>query len=56
MESGCRFDLRWKTANIINSDSDEAKLAGRFGYGQGQLLVTPLRCCDVTAFANGTGT
>ena len=57
MESAVLFDLPVKDANLINSDSQmtRSRLADS-GYGQGQLLVTPLQMAVMyTAFANGTG-
>ena len=57
MESAVPFDLPVKDANLINTDSQmtRSRLADS-GYGQGQLLVTPLQMAAMyTAFANGTG-
>ena len=57
MEAAVPFDLPVKEANLINSDSQMtlSRLADS-GYGQGQLLVTPLQMAAMyTAFANGAG-
>ena len=57
MEEGVPFDLPVKKANIINSTSMMTKRRlAEMGYGQGELLVTPIQIAAMyTAFASGTG-
>ena len=57
LESAVPFDLPVKDANLINQDNQMtmSRLADS-GYGQGELLATPLQMAAMyTAFANGTG-
>jgi cell division protein FtsI/penicillin-binding protein 2 len=57
MGAAVPFDLPVKEAQIINTGEKmtRSRLADS-GYGQGQLLVTPLQIAAMyTAFANGTG-
>ncbi len=51
------FDIPVKTSNIINEgDEIYARLLADMGYGQGELLVTPIQMASLfTAYANGTG-
>lgn len=57
LEEAVPFDLPLKKANIVNSTSSIPKrLLAEMGYGQGQLLVTPVQMAAMyTAFANKTG-
>lgn len=57
MEQPAPFDLPVKQANIKNEDRDmDRRLLAEMGYGQGDLIVTPLQLASMyTAFANGTG-
>lgn len=55
MENAVTFDLPVKEAGLIKEEMTRRLLAD-MGYGQGQLLVTPLQMAAMyTAFANGTG-
>ncbi len=57
MEGEVPFDLPVKEGNLINTGEKMtlSRLADS-GYGQGQLLVTPLQMAAMyTAFANGSG-
>lgn len=51
------FDVFVEKGNIINSDTKMYKrLLAEMGYGQGQLLITPIQMAAMyTAIANGTG-
>lgn len=51
------FDLGVKNANLINKETTiDDKMLADMGYGQAELLVTPLQLATMyTAFANGTG-
>ena len=51
------FELPLKKANLVNSTTMVTrKLLADTGYGQGELLLTPLQLTAMyTAFANGTG-
>ncbi len=51
------FDLNVNEANIKNEDRGmDRRLLAEMGYGQGQLLITPIQMAAMyTAFANGTG-
>lgn len=57
LEEAAPFDLPLIKANIINSTSSVSKrMLAEMGYGQGELLVTPLQMAAMyTAFANQTG-
>ncbi len=57
MSESAPFDLPVKNANIKNPDTSmDRRLLADMGYGQGQLLVTPIQMAAMyTAFANGTG-
>lgn len=57
MESAVPFDMPVKDASILNQDGKMTRsMLADSGYGQGQLLVTPLQIASMyTAFANGTG-
>ncbi|MEX1307456.1 MAG: penicillin-binding transpeptidase domain-containing protein, partial [Eubacteriales bacterium] len=51
------FDIPVRTSNIIN-EGDElyARLLADMGYGQGELLISPLQMASLySAYANGTG-
>ncbi len=55
MSSSVPFDLPVMTANTVNTMMTQ-KLLADMGYGQGELLVTPIQMAAMyTAFANGTG-
>ena len=57
LEQAVPFELPVKEANLVNASSvmTRNRLA-HTGYGQGELLVTPLQLSSMyTAFANGTG-
>jgi penicillin-binding protein len=57
MASAVPFDLPVASAQILNEGNEmtRSRLADS-GYGQGELLVTPLQMAAMyTAFANGTG-
>ncbi len=49
------FDIPVKTSNIINEgDTIYARLLADMGYGQGEILVTPIQMASLfTAYANG---
>ncbi len=54
-EEAVPFDLPVKQANLVDSTVDDKTLAD-LGYGQSELLVTPIQVAAMyTAFANGTG-
>ena len=57
LEEAVPFDLPVKEANTVNATSSMTKyLLADMGYGQGELLVTPVQLAAMyTAFANGTG-
>ncbi|MGI5849401.1 MAG: penicillin-binding transpeptidase domain-containing protein [Christensenellales bacterium] len=57
MEQAVPFDLPIKKANAVNATTSMyRKLLADMGYGQGELLVTPVQLAAMyTAFANGTG-
>lgn len=57
MEEAVPFDLKVNEANIKNEDrSMDRRLLAEMGYGQGQLLISPIQMAAMyTAFANGTG-
>ncbi len=57
MEQAVPFDLPVKKANLVKTTTQLDKwLLATMGYGQGELLVTPLQLASMyTAFANGTG-
>ncbi len=57
MKSAASFDLPLKQANLVNPTSMVTrKLLADMGYGQGELLVTPLQLTAMySAFANGKG-
>ena len=57
MTEAVPFDLPVKKANTLNGPSYMTrKMLADMGYGQGQLLVTPIQMAAMyTAFANGTG-
>ena len=57
MDEAVPFDLPVQDANIINDPSAMTrKMLADMGYGQGELLVTPIQIAAMyTAFANGTG-
>ena len=57
LEEAVPFDLPVKEANTVNATSSMSKyLLADMGYGQGELLVTPVQLAAMyTAFANGTG-
>jgi cell division protein FtsI/penicillin-binding protein 2 len=57
MEEAVPFDLPVKEANVKNETTTiNRKLLADMGYGQGDLLVTPLQLAAMyTALANGTG-
>ena len=57
MEEAVSFDLPLKVANLVKSTSKiDRWLLATMGYGQGELLVTPIQLASMyTAFANGTG-
>lgn len=54
-EEAVPFDLPVMTANLIDSTL-YSRLLAEMGYGQGELLITPIQVAAMyTAFANGTG-
>ena len=57
MDEAVPFDLPVRDANIINDPTAiSRKMLADMGYGQGELLVTPVQIAAMyTAFANGTG-
>jgi len=56
-EQEMEFDIPIKKSNIINEDQHwYSRLLADVGYGQGQLLITPLQIATLyTAYANKTG-
>lgn len=55
MEESVPFDLPVKTANLFTRELDR-RLIADMGYGQGEMLLTPLQIASMyTAFANKTG-
>jgi len=55
MEEAVPFDLLLKKANLATREIDR-RLIADMGYGQGELLLTPLQLTSMyMAFANGTG-
>ena len=55
MEESVPFDLPVKSANLVTRELDR-RLIADMGYGQGELLLTPLQVASMyTAFANETG-
>lgn len=57
MEDAVPFDMPVKKANSINTTSSMTrKLLADMGYGQGELLITPIQLSAMySAFANKTG-
>ncbi len=57
LEEAVPFELPVKEANLVNASSEMTRnRLAHTGYGQGELLVTPLQLAAMyTAFANGTG-
>lgn len=57
LKDAAPFELPLKKANLVNSTTMVTrKLLADTGYGQGELLLTPLQLTAMyTAFANGTG-
>ncbi len=54
-EESVPFDLAVKPANLVSTELYRRRVA-EMGYGQGQLLVTPIQMASMyTAFANGSG-
>ena len=51
------FDLPVEKSNLVNADRRmDRRLLADMGYGQGQLLITPIQLAAMyTALANGTG-
>ncbi|MBT7121905.1 MAG: hypothetical protein HN948_02725, partial [Clostridia bacterium] len=55
MEQAAPFDLPLKKANLVTRELDR-RLIADMGYGQGEILLTPLQLTSMyTAFANGSG-
>ncbi len=55
MEQAVPFDLPLKPANLVTREIDR-RLIADMGYGQGEILLTPLQMASMyTAFANGIG-
>lgn len=57
MAEAIPFDMKTQVAQIKNPDSESTMtLLSMTGYGQGELLLTPLQlCCYIGSFANGGG-
>ena len=57
MEEAVPFDLPVKAASLVKSTSTiDLRLLADMGYGQGELLMSPLQLASMyTAFANGSG-
>lgn len=55
MAEAIPFDMKTQVAQIKNPDSDPTMtLLSMTGYGQGELLLTPLQMCSyIASFANG---
>ena len=54
-EEAVPFDLAVKSANLVSTELYRRRIA-EMGYGQGELLVTPIQMASMyTAFANGSG-
>jgi penicillin-binding protein len=54
-EESVPFDLAVKSANLVSTELYRRRIA-EMGYGQGELLVTPIQMASMyTAFANGSG-
>jgi len=56
MEEAVPFDLPVMRANLVNTSKIERNMVAVMGYGQGELLITPLQLAAMyTAFADGSG-
>ena len=54
-EEAVPFDLAVRSANLVSTELYRRRIA-EMGYGQGELLITPIQMASMyTAFANGTG-